>query len=121
MTFKTCKYHEVDLCKCKQSMGACPFASSAMRGSVAWIPYAISLCKYYEPLEEEKYALFVVRIILIPICEHNLGFIDCLGDHKEVKAEFQISSPMPLEELTAKCSSLLDDPVWKEHVKIKKV
>lgn len=124
MTIEVCRYYEGDSlytsykCSHEKGRGMCPFVA-AFGGKEGWIPVAEDLCKYYGEKKDEKYVLFLVRETLV--YSSNNPFDYDISPPDKVIEEEQISSPMPLEELMVKCSSLMDDPVWKKYVKIKKV
>jgi hypothetical protein len=129
MTFINCKYckndeHDfVDNCGATSPFSYRPFVKLDRRTCAYGGPDVVARhkCKYYKSKEEEKYALFAEETTLIPVHEYSMGCYGYFESNTWIKAQSQLTSPMPLEELTAKCSGLIDDPVWKEHVKIKRV
>jgi hypothetical protein len=131
MTFINCKYckndeHDfVDNCGATSPFSYCPFVKLDRRTCAYGGPDVVARhkCKYYKSKEEEKYALFAEEKYpkLYKAVSNSGIFYNTLLAQPIEAFTIQLTSPMPLEELTAKCSGLLDDPVWKEHIKIKKV
>jgi len=80
------------------------------------------VCKYYEPKEEEKYALFAETVTLIPICGSNDDYFGCFGNNKEVKTQIQLTDPMTLDELIDKAALWMNyETSWLKNVVVKKV